>query len=94
MVNGPGDAADVSVDSDTLDVSLGLMANERQMLAQVTAALKRIDQGTFGMCTICGKAIGKERLTALPYTPYCVDDARAMEGRADPLSTEGSAGVA
>jgi RNA polymerase-binding transcription factor DksA len=94
MINAPGDAGDVSVDAASQDVSLGLMANERQMLAQVTGALQRIEQGTFGKCTVCGKAIGKERLAALPYTPYCVDDARAMEGRTDPLSTEGTAGVA
>src|SRR3954468_19790626 len=73
-VNAPGDAGDVSVDQATQDVSLGLMANERQLLAQVTAALQRIVDGTFGKCMVCGKAIGKERLEVLPYTPYCVDD--------------------
>jgi RNA polymerase-binding transcription factor DksA len=93
-VNAPGDAADVSVDSDSMDVSLGLMANERQLLAQVTAALKRIDVGTFGACTVCGRPIGKERLAALPYTPFCVEDARKMERRGSPLTTEGTAGVA
>jgi DnaK suppressor protein len=93
-VNAPGDAADVSVDSSTQDVSLGLMANERQMLAQVTAALQRIDAGTFGKCVVCGRPIGKERLDALPYTPFCVEDARASEGRTGPLTTEGTAGVA
>jgi RNA polymerase-binding transcription factor DksA len=93
-VNAPGDAGDVSVDQATQDVSLGLMANERQLLAQVTAALQRIDQGTYGKCVVCGRQIAKERLDALPYTPYCVDDARTAEGRTGPLSTEGTAGVA
>lgn len=93
-INAPGDAGDVSVDTDSMDVSLGLMANERQLLAQVTSALKRVDDGTFGNCVVCGKPISKERLTALPYTPYCVDDAREMERRGGPLNTEGTAGVA
>jgi RNA polymerase-binding transcription factor DksA len=92
-INAPGDAGDVSVDSTTQDVSLGLMANERQMLAQITAALQRIDLGTYGKCVLCGRDIGKQRLDALPYTPYCVDDARAAES-ADPLKTEGPKGVA
>jgi RNA polymerase-binding transcription factor DksA len=92
--NAPGDAGDVSVDSSTQDVSLGLMANERQLLAQVTAALQRIDQGTFGTCVVCGRAIEKERLAALPYTPYCLKDAREVQGKSGPLSTEGTAGVA
>jgi RNA polymerase-binding transcription factor DksA len=93
-VNVPGDAGDVSVDSSTQDVSLGVMANERQLLAQVTAALQRIDRGAYGKCVVCGMDIGRERLDALPYTPYCVDDARAAQGRAEPLSTEGTAGRA
>src|SRR5438105_4562272 len=59
-VNVPGDTADVSVDSATQEVSLGLMANERQLLAQVTAALQRIDAGTFGTCVVCGRPIAKE----------------------------------
>src|SRR3954471_23728748 len=80
-VNAPGDAGDVSVDQATQDVSLGLMANERQLLAQVTAALQRIDQGTYGKCVICGMDIGRERLDALPYTPYCVEDARTVQNR-------------
>src|SRR5437879_10720430 len=39
----PGDEGDESVDAATHDVSLGLMANERQLLAQVAAALQRIE---------------------------------------------------
>ena len=31
---------------------------------------------------------------ALPYTPYCVEDARAAQERSSPLSTEGTAGTA
>jgi RNA polymerase-binding transcription factor DksA len=92
--NTPGDAGDVSVDSSMQDVSLGLMANERQLLAQVIAALQRIDQGMFGKCVLCGRPIGKERLDALPYTPYCLEDARQAQDRSGPLSTEGTAGVA
>jgi RNA polymerase-binding transcription factor DksA len=93
-INATGDAGDVSVDSSTQDVSLGLMANERQLLAQVTAALQRIEQGAYGKCIACGREIAKARLDALPYTPYCVDDARAVQDRGGPLSTEGTAGVA
>jgi RNA polymerase-binding transcription factor DksA len=75
-INPPGDAGDLSVDESALDVSLGLMANERRLLAQVTDALQRIERGTFGNCIACGREIAKERLDALPYTPHCVEDAR------------------
>jgi RNA polymerase-binding transcription factor DksA len=75
-VKTPGDAGDESVDSTTQDVSLGLMANERLLLAQITAALQRIEASTYGKCVTCGREIPKERLDALPYTPYCVDHAQ------------------
>ncbi len=74
--NAVGDAGDVSVDAASQDVSLGLMANERELLSHVTAALERIERGTYGKCVTCGREIAKERLNALPYTAYCVNDAR------------------
>jgi len=85
-INGPGDTGDQSVDTSTQDVSLELLGNERQLLAQVTAALNRIDNGTYGRCVVCGREIGKERLRALPYTPHCVEDARRVEEGVKPAS--------
>lgn len=41
--------------------------------AEVSAALGRIDAGTFGQCEECGKRIAKARLTAVPYTRRCAD---------------------
>ncbi|GAB6989052.1 TraR/DksA C4-type zinc finger protein [Paenibacillus pini] len=43
-------------------------------LEQVNAALSKIDKGEYGVCEVCGKDIPFERLQALPYTPYCIDD--------------------
>jgi len=40
-------------------------------ITQIRAALKRIDDGTYGSCVRCGEAIGKARLDALPWTPLC-----------------------
>lgn len=41
-------------------------------LQQVEAALQRIDQGDYGVCTQCGKNISPGRLTALPYAENCI----------------------
>jgi len=41
----------------------------------VEHALRRIDEGTYGTCATCGKAIGKDRLDVLPATDRCVDHA-------------------
>jgi len=75
----PGDTGDLSVQDDARDVAILLLGNERQLLGQVTAALERIDRGEYGRCTECGRPISTERLRALPYTQYCIDDANRLE---------------
>ena len=40
---------------------------------QIHAAITRIDAGTYGECATCGKAIGANRLQALPYATQCMD---------------------
>jgi RNA polymerase-binding transcription factor DksA len=56
-------------------------AMERQR-TQVTAALGRIDAGTYGRCIDCGAALPDERLDARPEAARCVkDQARAENGR-------------
>ncbi len=40
---------------------------------QIHAAIVRIDAGTYGECSTCGKAIGEKRLQALPYAIQCID---------------------
>lgn len=45
-------------------------------------AIRRIDAGTYGICTVCGGAIGDARLAALPSSTTCVECAAGAEGRA------------
>lgn len=42
-------------------------------LREVNAALRRMDEGTFGACESCGKAIAEERLEARPFARQCMD---------------------
>jgi len=53
-------------------------------LAEIDAALRRIEDGSYGTCELCGKPVADGRLEAMPAARYCVDDqARAeREGRA------------
>jgi DnaK suppressor protein len=47
---------------------------ESRTLEEVEDALKRVADGTYGKCIVCGRAISPERLEAIPWTPYCLDD--------------------
>jgi RNA polymerase-binding transcription factor len=59
---------------------LALRERAENQLAQVEAALARIEDGTFGTCRRCGNAIAAERLEALPWAALCIECQR-LEGR-------------
>jgi RNA polymerase-binding transcription factor DksA len=67
--------------SESVDKELSLEKTEESIRNAVIAALQRIDDGTYGQCVGCGARIGKARLDALPFTPYCVDCERRLEER-------------
>ena len=48
-------------------------------LDAIDAALKRIEDGTYGICANCGEPIDQERLEALPWTTQCIDCKRKEE---------------
>ncbi len=54
----------------------GLEEGAQQTVDEIDAALRRIDDGTFGTCEICGSPIGSDRLRALPWARLCIDDQR------------------
>jgi DnaK suppressor protein len=59
---------------------LATTATSRSLAASIVdidKALGRIDQGTYGLCEICGNAIATERLEALPAAAKCIHCARA-----------------
>jgi RNA polymerase-binding transcription factor DksA len=45
-------------------------------MAQIRAALGRMDAGEYGFCVTCGAEISEERLNLLPFTPFCRSCAR------------------
>ncbi|MFW0775996.1 TraR/DksA family transcriptional regulator [Paenarthrobacter nitroguajacolicus] len=58
-----------------LSQASGLMEQSRVGLEQINEALARIDQGSYGLCAVCGTAIPEGRLEARPWTPFCVNHA-------------------
>jgi RNA polymerase-binding protein DksA len=51
---------------------LALRQNAEQLLVQVTNALERFEQGTYGICEHCETEIDPARLKALPYATLCL----------------------
>ena len=49
-----------------------LRGREKSLLSKLDLALKKIDDGTFGVCEICEEPIGKKRLEARPETSLCI----------------------
>jgi DnaK suppressor protein len=46
-----------------------------EKLADVERALEKLDEGTYGICDVCGEPIAPERLEAMPWATRCVKDA-------------------
>ena len=74
--NHLAETASVTLDRE-LDYSLE--EHEARVLEAIDAALKRIDEGTYGDCERCGQAIEPERLEALPWATLCIEDKRREE---------------
>ncbi len=64
--------ADVATDNYDREFSLGLASGERKSLYELDDALKRIEEGTFGICDDCKSFITKIRLRAVPSARLCI----------------------
>jgi DnaK suppressor protein len=63
------DAASVEVDHNLL---FRIRGRELHLIKKIDEALEKIDQGTYGICDICGEEIGIARLEARPVAPLCI----------------------
>jgi RNA polymerase-binding protein DksA len=73
--------ADVATDNYDREFSLGLASNERELLYELVDALKRIEDGSYGLCEDCKGVITKTRLKAIPYTRHCLKCQEKRETR-------------
>lgn len=71
--------ADIGSDSFAQEFSLELLARDEKTLGQIIEAIKRIGQGSFGRCAVCGNWIPKTRLNAVPHARNCIDCQREAE---------------
>lgn len=83
----PTHIAELGTDAYEQDFALRVVESDRELLDEIDAALKRIDEGTYGLCETCteeGKSaskarIPKARLRAIPFARNCIDCERKRE---------------
>ena len=83
-------SGDVGLDDESADAGtatferekdLSIEQNVRDLLDKIERALKRIDDGTYGVCESCGEPIGKMRLMAFPRATLCMTCKQREERR-------------
>ncbi|MBN2020291.1 MAG: TraR/DksA family transcriptional regulator [Sedimentisphaerales bacterium] len=75
----PFHMADAGSDNFEQEFSLDLMDSEKKLLVEINDALRRIEEGAFGICEGKGEQISKARLNAIPWARYCVACAELKE---------------
>jgi RNA polymerase-binding protein DksA len=79
LSTGADELADNATETYMRELDEGLGENADHLIAEIQAALARIEDGSYGTCIVCGKPIDAERLEAVPYATLCIDDKRAQE---------------
>lgn len=73
------DDGDLSVVDLAEDISLKQLSTHRETLIKVDAAIRKLEEGTYGICEECGEEISEERLKIMPFAIYCRDDQEKKE---------------
>ena len=68
----PPDEMDLASSEYLQSFEFRLRGREKSLLSKLDLALKKIEDGTFGVCEICEEPIGKKRLEARPETTLCI----------------------
>jgi len=67
------DSIDLATQESNRDFNLRMRDRERRLIYKIREALKRIDEGEYGECVVCGEEISQGRLLARPVTTHCID---------------------
>ncbi|MBI2026510.1 MAG: TraR/DksA C4-type zinc finger protein [Deltaproteobacteria bacterium] len=74
-----------SIETDWIN-SIRIKDREKNLILKIQQALKRVTEGTFGICLGCGDDICEKRLLARPVTTHCIDCKQLREDRERMLS--------
>ena len=79
--DGPQDFEEIAVDFNETQGEQSVLVNEQALLTEVEAALRRIDEGTYGKCVNCSQPIPEKRLEAIPWAARDVKCEEQLEQR-------------
>lgn len=66
------DALDEVQHAAERELAIRNLDRESQLLRNVRGALRRLDEGIFGVCMHCDEDVNPKRLNAVPWTPFCI----------------------
>jgi DnaK suppressor protein len=67
------DTTDIASEESDRDMTLRMHDHERKLVDEIRGALKRLEEGDYGVCEACGDDIGEKRLLARPMATLCID---------------------
>lgn len=73
--------ADQGSDTNLMEQTVMMMEGERDKIRLLNDAMRKIADGNFGICEMCGENIQEARLELLPYAIYCVSCKEKMEDK-------------
>jgi RNA polymerase-binding transcription factor DksA len=71
--------ADIGTETFSREVDASIREEIDAELAEIDAAMRRLEDGTYGICEACGRPIEEERLEAVPWARLCVRDQALLE---------------
>lgn len=75
-----GDLADQADGTNEVHIQLKVKQTDAKILQAIEEALRRMDQGTYGVCRDCGEEIAAARLNAIPWTRVCITCKEKQQG--------------
>lgn len=79
--DNPQDLEDLGLIDLIEDLGLTVADMRRQEIEKLDEALRKLDEGTYGVCSSCGEEIDEGRLNAVPFAEYCLRCKGESEGR-------------
>jgi len=70
---GDSDWTENAIEAENDEILEGIESVTQQEIREIRLSLNRIESGTFGTCSDCGKVISEQRLEAIPFCNTCIN---------------------